>query len=222
MTADPLSATDRSTLRRKRERGSFDRAVVNAILDEGLVCHVALAGDGQPVITPMTYARIGDALYVHGAPGNRTLRSLADGDEACVIVTLLDALVLARSAFHHSMNYRSVVLFGRAESVEDLDQKRTASAALLRHLAPGREHDARMPTDAELRSTLMVRFPISEGSAKVRTGPPLDDPEDMDLGIWAGEIPLHVVAGTARPDPGLGTAVALPAYAEHYPERPAR
>src|ERR1700690_3020116 len=148
--AESLTATPRDTLRRKRERGSYDRELINSVLDEALVCHVGFAAEHGPVVLPMTYARVGDDLYVHGAAGNDMLRHLASGIDVCVTVTLLDGLVFARSAFHHSMNYRCVVLFGRAERVTDLDEMGTMVAALLDHLAPGRSADARPPTPEEL------------------------------------------------------------------------
>ena len=193
-TDESLASTERATVRRKQERGSHDRVLVNRVLDEGLVCHVGFAGERGPVVLPMTYVRVGDQLYLHGAAGNDMLRNLAGDAEVCVTVTLLDGLVFARSAFHHSMNYRCVVLFGRAERVTDETELQTMAAALLDHLAPGRSNDARRPTAQELRSTLIVRLPITEGSAKVRTGGPLDDDEDLDLPVWAGEVPMRLAA----------------------------
>jgi hypothetical protein len=160
---DTLIRTDRTTLRRKKERGSYDKQVVNAVLDEGLLCHVGFSVEGSPFVIPMAYARIDDTLYLHGATGNRMLRFLADGAEVCVTVTLLDALVLARSAFHHSMNYRSVMLFGTTTRVLDDDEKQRATTALLDHVAPGRSADARRPSVEELRAALMIRVPIEEG-----------------------------------------------------------
>lgn len=214
-----LRSSTRTRLRRKRERGTGDWQEVGAILDEGLLCHVGFADGTGTYVVPMAYARVGDVLYLHGAAGNRTLRALAAGAESCVTVTLLDGLVLARSAFHHSMNYRSVMLLGRAVPVEDEQEQREAAAALLEHMVPGRSADARAPTSAELRSTLILRFPVEEGSAKVRTGPPGDDSEDVGLPIWAGEIPIHLVAGPPVPDPGLPDGVVAPAYATD-PRRP--
>jgi uncharacterized protein len=214
-----LRSSTRTRLRRKRERGSSDWHEITAILDEGLLCHVGFADGTGTYVVPMAYTRVDDVLYLHGAAGNRTLRALAAGLEACVTVTLLDGLVLSRSAFHHSMNYRSVMLLGRAVPVEDEQEQREAAGALLDHMVPGRSADARMPTAAELRSTLILRFPVEEGSAKVRTGPPGDDPEDMGLPIWAGEIPIHLVAGPPIPDPALPGDVVPPAYATD-PRRP--
>lgn len=217
--AGDLRVTDRTGLRRLRERGNYERAVIDAILDEALLCHVGVLDDATPVVTPMTYARIGDHLYVHGAPANRTLQLLASGRPACITVTLLDGLVLARSAFHHSMNFRCVMLYGEGTAVEDADEKLAASAALLEHLAAGRSADARLPTPAELRATLVVRFPIEEGSAKLRTGGPKDDEEDLGRPIWAGVIPFELVAGPGVAEPGLPEGTSTPGYATVYPDR---
>ena len=195
-----LPTTDRTTLRRKRERGARNAPLVDAVLDEALVCHVGFVAEHGPVVLPMTFVRVGDVVYLHGAAGNDMLRHLADGVDVCVTVTLLDGLVFARSAFHHSMNYRSVVLYGRAVRVTDAKELQTMAAALLDHLAPGRSADARPPTDAELRATLVLRLPVSEGSAKVRTGGPIDDAEDLDLPVWAGEVPLRLVRQAPVPD----------------------
>lgn len=195
--------SSRTALVRKRDRGSHDRAVIEAILDEGLVAHVGVVVDGSPVVTPMAYARTGVHVYLHGAAANRTLRTLAEGSELCLTVTILDGLVLARSALHHSMNYRSVMLFGRGDRVDDSAEKREALAALLDHIVSGRSAEARPPTDSELRATLVVRVPIIEASAKVRVGGPLDDEGDLALPVWAGEIPLAVVAGPPVADAHL-------------------
>ena len=217
-TTDELVPTDRTTLRRKKERGRFDRALVHAILDEALLAHVGFTTDAGPVVLPMTYARIGDQLYLHGATGNAMLRTLAAGTDVCVTVTLLDGIVFARSAFHHSMNYRSVVVFGRAERVTDPEEELAATTALLDHMAPGRSADARLPTPEELRSTLFVRLPIEEASAKVRTGGPIDDEEDMELPVWAGVLPLPIVPG--RPVDEADTQAAAPPYATEHRLRP--
>lgn len=214
--------TDRTTLRRRRDRGHHERAVIDAILDEGLLCHVGFTSGGAPFVVPMAYARVGDALYLHGAAANRTLRALAEGAEACVTVTLLDGLVLARAAFHHSMNYRCVMLFGRARRVVDEDEQQLASAALLDHMAPGRSADARPPRPAELRRTLILRFPIAEASAKVRLGPPIDDPEDMMLATWAGVIPVQLVAGPPIDDQHMAPGTPVPGYAAGHPRRARR
>lgn len=218
-TTDALALTDRSTLRRKKERGSYDRNVVNAILDEGLLCHVGFSTEGSSFVIPMAYVRIGETLYLHGATGNRMLRHLAAGAQVCVTVTLVDALVLARSAFHHSMNFRSVMLFGTSSQVVEDEEKRDATAALLEHIAPGRSAHTRDPTAAELRAVLMVRIPIAEGSAKVRTGGPIDEPGDMGEPIWAGQIPLATIAGVAIPDGVLPPGTWEPPYVRAYPAR---
>ncbi len=221
MTSQPgpdLSQTTRSSLRRKKERGSYDRALAEAILDEGLVCHVGFVVDGSPFVMPMTYARVGETLYLHGATGNRMLRHIS-GAELCVTVTLLDAIVLARSALHHSMNYRSVVLFGTAEAVTDEDEKRHATEALLEHMAVGRSTETRAPTFEELRSTLFVRLQMEEGSVKVRAGGPIDDPEDMTLAVWAGLIPMSTVASVGVEDAPLPPGTPEPAYVRAYPSR---
>ena len=214
-----LTPTGRTTLRRKKERGSHDRSVVDAILDEGLLCHVGFFVDGSTFVMPMAYARIGDQLYLHGATGNRMLRHMARGAEVCVTVTLLDGLVLARSAFHHSMNFRSVVLMGTTERVDDDDEKRRATTALLEHMVPGRSTQTRPPAAEELRSVLMVRLRIEEGSAKIRTGGPIDEPEDLGWPVWAGEIPLSIAAGEAMTDGVLPPGVVEPGYVHAYPAR---
>jgi hypothetical protein len=184
-----------------------------------MLCHVGVVDTQTPVVTPMAFARVEDHLYLHGAPANRTLRLLADGAEACVTATLFDALVLARSAFHHSMNFRCVMLFGVGAAVDEADEKLLASAALLEHMATGRSRDARLPTPSELRATLIVRFPIDEGSAKIRTGGPKDDAEDLDSPIWAGVIPFELVPRPALPEDGLPAATIVPAYVTAYPPR---
>jgi nitroimidazol reductase NimA-like FMN-containing flavoprotein (pyridoxamine 5'-phosphate oxidase superfamily) len=192
--------TDRTRVRRKAERGRYDRATVDAILDEALLCHVGFAVDGHPWVLPTAFARIDDHVYLHGATGNFALRALADGVEACVTVTLIDGLVLSRSAFHHSMNYRSVMIFGTAEAVRDETHKRKAVMAILEHLIPGRSSGTREPTPQELRSTLVVRLPVDEVSAKVRTGPPIEEPDDLSLEHWAGELPLALTPGAPIAD----------------------
>lgn len=197
---DQLIPTARTTVRRLADRGRYERDTVNAILDEAYLAHVGFVVDGQPRVLPMTYGRDADALYLHGAVGNAMLRASVDV-EACVTVTLLDGLVLARSAFHHSMNYRSVVLLGRATKVEDEAAKRRAFDVIVDHVLPGRSQVARPTNDAELRKTLVLRMPIEEASAKVRTGGPIDDDEDMDLPVWAGVVPLAVTPGALVQDP---------------------
>jgi hypothetical protein len=204
MTSDTsstaLPATDRSRVRRHPERGTFDRATIYAILDEGFVCHVAFAVDAQPYAIPTGYARMGDALYLHGSAASRMVRQLAAGLDVCVTVTLIDGLVLARSAFHHSMNYRSVVVLGRAHLVADRDEKYAAMRAFTNHVVPGRWDEVRAITEPEIKATAILALPIEEGSAKVRTGPPLDDQDDLDWPVWAGVVPLVSAAGDLVPD----------------------
>jgi hypothetical protein len=185
--------TARSQVKRLAERGSYDREVVHAILDEALVAHVGISTPEGPRVMPMMFARIGETLYVHGSVANRTLRSAA-GVPVCVTVTLLDGLVLARSAFHHSMNYRSVVVYAMASAVTDGDEKRAALDAMVERAAAGRSQVARPPTEAELRATSVVSVPLLEVSAKVRTGGPKDDEADMTWPVWTGVIPLALVA----------------------------
>ena len=215
MTATELAQTDRTTLRRLAARGSFDRAVANAILDEGYLAHVGFVVDGAPKVLPMTFGRDGDVLYLHGAAGNAMLKASA-GAEVCVTVTLLDGLVLARSAFHHSMNYRCVVLLGRAEKVEDEAEKQRALAVIVDHVVPGRSQVARATTAAEARKTLVLRLPIDEGSAKVRTGDAIDDEDDLGLPVWAGQVPLRIVAGTPIPNQDLTDGLADPPSPELF------
>ncbi len=201
MPGPDLHRTDRTRLRRKADRGHYDRETVAAILGEALVCHVGFAVEGRPTVLPMAFAAVGGNLYLHGARGNFALRALAAGAEACITVTLIDGLVLARSAFHHSMNYRSVMLFGQAEAVDDEDEKRLALLAIVDHMVSGRSDAVRRPTTDELRATLVLRFPIAEGSAKVRSGGPVDEAADYALPHWAGVIPLRLVLGEPEPDP---------------------
>lgn len=204
------------------ERGSHERALIEAILDEGFVCHVGFASDEGPVVLPMAYGRDGDHLYLHGAPANQLLRSLGAGTPVCVTVTLVDGLVLARSQFHHSINYRSVVLFGRCRLVDDEAEATSALATVVDHVVPGRTADARPPTAKERRATKVVCFTIEEGSAKVRTGGPVEEPEDLALPIWGGVIPLATTPAPPVPDaPDGAAAAAVPPYAEAY-RRPDR
>lgn len=208
--------TDRTRLKRLPKRGHFDRETVYSILDEGFICHVGFAVNGQPFVIPTGYARAGDTLYIHGSQASRMLRSLAGGIDACVTVTIVDGLVLARSAFHHSMNYRSVVVFGRATLVDDGAEKLAALTALSEHIVPGRWADVREPNEQEMKLTTVLQLPLEEASAKVRTGPPLDDEEDYALPIWAGVIPLRLVTGEPINDPRLSDGIPLPDYAARY------
>ena len=208
--------TDRTKLKRLPKRGHFDRETVYAILDEGFICHVGFAVDGQPFVIPTGYARAGDKLYIHGSQASRMLRTLSAGLDACVTVTIIDGLVLARSAFHHSMNYRSVLVFGRATVVDDPEEKMTALVALSEHIVRGRWADVREPNDEEMVQTTVLCLPIEEASAKIRTGPPLDDEEDYALPIWAGVVPLRLVAGDPVNDPRLPADIPVPEYAAQY------
>ncbi len=201
-----LRKTDRTTLRRLPDRGSYDRETANALLDEALICHVGFVMDGQPFVIPTIHARLGRTLYVHGSAASRMLR---EGKRVplCVTVTLLDGLVMARSAFHHSMNYRSVVVLGQAHEVTEAEEKLQALRAIVEHVAAGRWDEVRWPTDTELRGTTVLALPIDEASVKIRSGPPKDDEEDYALPTWAGVIPLRMVAGEPLADPRLGDGI---------------
>ncbi len=211
-----LPVTDRTRLRRLPARGDHDRAVIDAILDEALVCHVGIVVDGQPFVIPTLHARVDDRLYVHGSAASRMLRTLSGGVAACVTVTLLDGLVLARSAFHHSVNYRSVVVLGQARLVEDADEKLLALRSLTEHVVRGRWDDVRWPNENELRATSVLALPIGEASAKVRTGPPLDDEGDYALSCWAGVLPLAISPSAPVPDPRLLPGVVVPTAVADY------
>jgi hypothetical protein len=208
--------TARTTLRRLPQRASYEREAVYRILDEAFVCHVGFVSAGQPFVIPTAYGRAGDVLYLHGARASRMLKELAKGVEVCVTVTLIDGLVLARSAFHHSVNYRSVVVVGRAELVEDSEEKMEALRAFTEHVVPGRWDEVREPSRGELNATLVLRLPLEEASAKVRTGPPVDDEEDLGVPVWAGELPLRVVASEPVADPHTGAELSPPAYLLNY------
>lgn len=208
--------TERTTLRRLPNRGNYDREVIISILDEALICHVGFVVDGAPVVIPTIHTRVADTLYFHGSVASRMLRSLRNGVPACVTVTLLDGLVLARSAFHHSMNYRSVVVFGTAREVTDEDEKLRALTALVEHVAAGRSTEARPPSVPEMKATLVLALPIDEASAKIRTGPPVDDEEDYGMKVWAGVLPLSLVPGAPIPDERLVAGVGVPEYVAHY------
>jgi uncharacterized protein len=213
--------TKRAQVVRLPKRGDYSPETIYSILDAGFLCHIGFVVDGQPFVIPTGYGRSGDTLYVHGSAASRMLRTLAAGVEVCVNVTLLDGLVLARSAFHHSMNYRSVVLFGTATMVEAPEEKTEALRVITEQIVPGRWNDVRWPTEQELKATKVLALPISEASAKVRTGPPLDDEEDYALNVWAGVLPLRVHAEEPVPDGRLSTEVsAVPEYLLRYGKRP--
>jgi nitroimidazol reductase NimA-like FMN-containing flavoprotein (pyridoxamine 5'-phosphate oxidase superfamily) len=211
-----LGPTPRTTLGRKPDRGSHDRACIDAILDEALYCHVSYHEAGQTFAIPMLYARVGDALYLHGSTANRTLRALCNGASACLNVTLLDGLVLGRSAFRTSVNYRSVVLFGSVSEVTDPVEKLEAMRAIVEATLPERWPDVRPPSSRELRMTRVVRLPLLEASAKIRSGPPADDEADYARACWAGVLPLHQTTGTPVDDPRLSPDVPKPRYVTHY------
>ena len=213
---EDLNRTPPVTLRRLPARGAYDRETLEAILDEGLVCHVGFVADGQPFVIPTTYARIGLDLYVHGSAASRMLRALKGGIPVCVTVTLLDGLVLARSAFHHSMNFRSAVILGTAAEVVDEAEKLRALGAIVDHVVPGRSADVRGPNEKELRATLVLRLPLDEASSKIRTGPPLDDEEDMGAPCWAGVIPLRLATAAPIPDPAMDPACPAPSNVAEY------
>ena len=208
--------TNRTTLKRLPKRGVYDRNSVYDILDEGFICHVGFAVEGKPVVIPTGYARVDNRLYIHGSQASRMLRTLSQGIDVCVTVTLIDGLVLARSAFHHSINYRSVVVFGTATLITDPEEKSAALFAFSEHVIPGRWNDVREPTSAELKATSVLVIELTEASAKVRTGPPIDDEEDYSLPVWAGVIPLGLTAGEPVNDPRLPEDIALPSYIKNY------
>jgi len=208
--------TERTTLKRLPKRGEYDRDRVYAILDEAFICHVGFVADDQPVVIPTGYGRIGDLLYIHGSAASRMLRTVGEGIAVCVTVTLVDGLVLARSAFHHSFNYRSVVVFGKARVVTDTDEKTAALRAFTEQVIPGRWDEAREPNESELKATLVLALPLQEASAKIRTGPPIDDEEDYALPVWAGVLPLRLVTGPPIDDEQLQAGITLPQYVRDY------
>jgi nitroimidazol reductase NimA-like FMN-containing flavoprotein (pyridoxamine 5'-phosphate oxidase superfamily) len=208
--------TQRTRVVREPHRGAYDRATIDAILDEGLVCHVGFSVEGQPYVIPTMFARVADAVYFHGSAASRMLRNLGTGVPVCLTVTLADGLVLARSVFNHSMNYRSVVALGQAVLVEDAVEKLAALRAFTEKIVPGRWNEARQPTEKELKATSILRLPLTEASAKMRVGPPEDDAEDYALRVWAGVIPLQLAAGAPIRDARCDTAIPTPAYAEKY------
>ncbi len=207
-----IPVTARNRVRRLPKRGHYDRDVVNAIIDEALVCHVAFAVDGVPTVIPTLHARRGDSLLLHGATTSRLLQHAAAGNELSIAITLIDGIVLARSVFHHSMNYRSVVIHGAGTLVESDAEKLDALEAFTEHIVRGRWADARLPTKKELKATTVISVPIDIASAKIRTGPPADDDEDYALPVWAGVVPLSLDPGTPIPDPRLTQGIAMPSY----------
>jgi nitroimidazol reductase NimA-like FMN-containing flavoprotein (pyridoxamine 5'-phosphate oxidase superfamily) len=211
-----IPRTERTTLKRLPKRGSFDREVINSILDEGFICHVGFIAEDKPVVIPTGYARVDDSLIIHGSRASRMLCALGKEIDLCVTVTLIDGLVLARSAFHHSMNYRSVVVFGRANAIESRSEKIAALRALTEHMIPGRWDYVREPNERELQQTTVLSVPLTEASAKIRTGQPIDDEEDYDLPIWAGVLPLGMCPETPIVDPLLRNDLEIPAHVLSY------
>lgn len=211
--------TDRTTVKRLPKRGNYDRESINAILDEAFICHVGFNISAQPYVIPTGYARIDEDLYIHGSSASRMLRNIADGIDVCVTVTLIDGLVLARSAFHHSMNYRSVVILGHAELVNDADEKYKALEAFTEHIIPGRWPEIRWPSQLELKATSVLKLPITEASAKIRTGDPVDDDADYAMPIWAGVIPLSLTPGEPITDAKLDNGLTPPDHVKNYKNR---
>jgi nitroimidazol reductase NimA-like FMN-containing flavoprotein (pyridoxamine 5'-phosphate oxidase superfamily) len=216
MSSDAFAPTERTRVRRKSERGAYDRATVEAILDEALYCHVATVDEQGPRAIPTIHVRVGDVVYIHGSTGSRTLRHVRDGQEVCLVATLLDGLVFARSAAHHSMNYRSAIVYGTAREVTDPDEKWRAQSALVDHVCAGRAEQARMPNAKELHETMILAIPLEEASAKIRTGPPRDDEDDVALPIWAGVLPLGTLAGAPEDAPDLPAGVDVPENVAAY------
>jgi nitroimidazol reductase NimA-like FMN-containing flavoprotein (pyridoxamine 5'-phosphate oxidase superfamily) len=213
---DSITPTERTTVVRIRDRGHYDRDTIHSIIDEALICHVGFSIDGQPFVLPTTHARIEDRLYLHGAISNRMLKSMKTGLPVCVTMTLLDGLVLARSAFHHSMNYRSAVILAVAREVTDASEKSAAFAALVNHVVPGRAAEVRAPDPQEIKATRLLCLPISEASAKIRRGPPIDAEEDYALTGWAGVLPMQLLPGAPVDDPRLAAGTPVPLAVASY------
>jgi nitroimidazol reductase NimA-like FMN-containing flavoprotein (pyridoxamine 5'-phosphate oxidase superfamily) len=209
----------RTRLRRMPARGAYERETIEAILDEALVAHVGFAVEGEPYVIPTLHARVGESVYFHGSSASRTVRALATGTRMCLTVTLLDGLVLARSAVHHSVNYRSVVVLGQARAIEEPVEKMAAIEAFTERLIPGRWDEARPPTAKEMKAIQVLSLPLGEASAKLRTGPPVDDEEDYALEAWAGVVPLRTVAGAPIPDARLAEGIAVSPAARAWTER---
>jgi uncharacterized protein len=214
--SEPQPPTARTRVVREPHRGVYDREAAYQILDEAFLCHVGFVVDGQPFVIPTSYGRKDADLFIHGSAASRMLRQMKDSVPLCVTVTLLDGLVLARSIFNHSMNYRSVVILGKATLVDDPSEKLAALQILSDHILPGRWAESRQPNEQELKATSVLRLPIEEFSAKVRVGPPIDDEEDMSFPTWAGVVPLEMMAGTPIDDAGLLPGKSAPDYAKHY------
>ena len=211
-----IKPTEKTRVRRLPKRGNYDRDTIHAILDEAFICHVGFTVEAQPYVIPTGFARVDDHLYIHGSSASRMLRSLAEGIDVCVTVTLIDGLVLARSAFHHSINYRSVVILGKAELVDDPAEKYKAMEAFTEHIVPGRWADVRWPNELELKATTVLKLPIEEASAKIRTGGPIDDEEDYSLDVWAGVLPMNFNAGEPLRDELTASDIEVPRYIAAY------
>ena len=214
--SQPSAPSARTRLVREADRAVYDRAAAYKILDEGFICHVGFVADGQPFVIPTGYGRVGDNLYIHGSAASRMLRRVDEGIPVCVTVTLLDGLVLARSIFNHSMNYRSVVVLGTARAVTDPKEKLEALRLLSEHIIPGRWAESRQPNEKELKATSILQLPIEEFSAKVRQGPAIDDEDDYSFSTWAGVVPLNLVAGEPIDDARLMPGLKAPEYARTY------
>lgn len=211
-----FTPTERTKVKRLAKRGAYDRETIYPILDEAFLCHVGFVVEGQPYVIPTGYARVGDKLYIHGSAASRMLRTLAEGVQVCVTITLIDGLVLARSAFHHSMNYRSVVILGMAKLVEDPQDKWKALHAFTDHVVHGRWQDVRKPTDQEIKATTVLSLPLEEVSAKIRSGPPIDEDEDYQLPVWAGVLPLRLTPSEALTDARALRDLQPPDYVRNY------
>jgi nitroimidazol reductase NimA-like FMN-containing flavoprotein (pyridoxamine 5'-phosphate oxidase superfamily) len=208
--------TEKTKVNRLPKRGFYDKETIYSILDEGIVCHVGFIINDKPFVIPTAYVRVDDYIYIHGAKSNQMINAINEGSEACITVTLLDGYVLARSAFHHSMNYRSVVIFGKGKIVEDDEEKMSALKAFTEHVVKGRWDDVREPSEKEMNTTSVLKFPIEEASAKVRTGPPVDDKDDYDMNVWAGVLPVKTMFGEPIRDGQLKENVSVPGYLTNY------
>ena len=214
--SDSVAPTERTRVIREPQRAVYDRATINAILDEALICHVGFTADSQTYVIPTMFARVNDSIYFHGSAASRTLRNLSNGLSVCITVTLADGLVLARSVFNHSMNYRSVVALGTAQLIDDSTEKLAALHAFTEKILPGRWNDARQPNEKELKATSILKLPLTEVSAKIRTGPVEDDAEDYALKVWAGIVPLRLVADAPIRDERCDPSLPIPAYATNF------
>lgn len=211
-----LQQTSKTKIKRLPIRGNYDQETIYQIIDEALICHVGIVQDGEPFVIPTIHARMGNELILHGAPASRLLKNSGEGHSVCITITHVDGLVLARSAFHHSMNYRSVVIFGKGRVIDDPEEKEKAFNTLVEHIVPGRTKDARKPNEKEIKGTTVVAVPINEASAKIRTGPPVDDEEDLLLPIWAGVLPLTLTPQQPIADKYVLEGVELPNYVINY------